>query len=671
MALNSTETTSTNSGHRSIVFLCGDKSWAHEYLSATYGDFKQIAVVSHDKPGMLPTPLQDGLYARIEKPNTMLGFTCKHAIVDCHHGFYPDAISAISGTIQAGGKLIVLCPALDAWPHQKDEFAAKRTSYGFDGTPSSPHTIKRFMDAATDAVFIEQWRNPHPKPALLDDTHNTTNENLPPWTPELDHTISIGRDQHHVTAEQKACYLNLSKLITGNDPYYAILQADRGRGKSHLLGLITRVLEEEPNIDNGIKYWITAPNKGSIKSLVNASGMTLNQFPFIAPEHIQQTVSDRDILIVDEAASLPLPLLMSWAQRIKTIIFATTTHGYEGTGKGFQIRFQQFLRSQTHSNHIHSLYLKQPIRYARNDPLESIIFNAFCLHNEPKGLAIEKIDPEQLRFKHLTQTEMAQQPALLEEVFSLLVQAHYQTRPSDLRDILDAPQLLTFGLFHEDTLTAVCLLALEGGFSDKDAHLIEAIHRGERRPKGHLAPQVLTLHMNQKQALRLRGARIVRIATLPHLRNQTIGSRLFNYVEADCIKNKLDYLASSYADTDDVRQFWAKNGAQLIRLGNKFDQSSGTRSGLVIKGLSKNGKTLAQHCTSFFAAQNQQHFGYDNLSDDEKTLITTFVTFTGSYEAIKDILSRCEDWQAEYGTRPFPKKASAEFRELVRRWMAY
>ncbi|WP_396586654.1 GNAT family N-acetyltransferase [Bermanella sp. R86510] len=671
MALNSTESTSTSSGHRSIVFLCGDKNWAYEYLSATYGDFKQIAVVSHDKPGMLPTPLQDGLYARIEKPNTMLGFTCRHAIADCHHGFYPDAISAISGTIQAGGKLIVLCPALDAWPHQKDEFAAKRTSYGFDGTPSSPHTIKRFMDAATDAVFIEQWRNPHPKPALLDDTHNTTNENLPPWTPELDHTISIGRDQHHVTAEQKACYLNLSKLITGNDPYYAILQADRGRGKSHLLGLITRVLEEEPNIDNGIKYWVTAPNKGSIKSLVDASGMTLNQFPFIAPEHIQQTVSDHDILIVDEAASLPLPLLMSWAQRIKTIIFATTTHGYEGTGKGFQIRFQQFLRSQTHSNHIHSLYLKQPIRYARNDPLESIIFNAFCLHNEPKGLAIEKIDPDQLRFKHLTQTEMAEQPALLEEVFSLLVQAHYQTRPSDLRDILDAPQFSTFALFSDSTIVAVCLMAAEGGLTDKDTKLIQAIHHGERRPKGHLVPQVLTLHMNQKQALKQNGARIVRIATLPHLRHQNLGSALLTQVETHCRQRQMDYLASSYANTQDVTHFWIKNGFKLVRLGNKFDQASGTRSGMVIKGLSQDGKALQHDAEAFRQAQNHNHKRHQDLTRDEKELIETFVAYTGSFEAIKDILSRCEDWQAEYGTRPFPKKASAEFRELVRRWMAY
>ncbi|EAT13501.1 tRNA(Met) cytidine acetyltransferase [Bermanella marisrubri] len=673
----------TASGHRSLLILAGDKSWAYALLSSIYDDFDSFAFITSEKPAKLPAPIQKAKYARIEKPNTMLGYTCSNVIVDCHDGFFPDAISAISGTIESGGIMFLLCPNLETWPQQKDAFAAKRTSFGLSATPKSERTIKRFLDIAQSELDQQHpliiGQDQIPKASISEGVFKQLPESKNHWSAQFDQNIMFENQQHPVTLGQAAAYVQLRSIIAGHPeralkdcpPEFAILQADRGRGKSHLLGLITEYLDSESKIDNGIKYWVTAPNKVSIQAMLKASQQELEDFPFLAPENVLVQTHADDILVVDEAASLPLPLLMAWAKYFKTIIFATTTHGYEGTGKGFQIRFQEFLLKQTTSNNIQHLSLTQPIRYAENDPLENVIFSAFALQSEPKGINLTNPDLDELSFKYLSQEDLATHSHLLDDVFALLTQAHYQTRPSDLRDILDASQFSTFALFHEDAVVAVCLIAREGGFKEKDTSVIEAIQTGERRPKGHLAPQVLTLHMNQKNALYLRGARIVRIATLPQLRNQKLGSILLSNIEQELNKESLDYLASSYADTEDVRAFWHKNDFQLIRLGNKFDQSSGTRSGLVIKGLSEQGKKLQNECVQFYAEQQNIHESFKTLSRNENELLSIFIQSTGSYEAVKDILSRCKNWKEFYGERAYPKKASAEFRQLVKRWTLF
>ena len=688
-------------GHRQIVILSGSLEWATALatslitLPENANPSKSLCTVTSKDSSLEKLISKLGKsssisIARPEKPNTLLGYENSHAIFDAHSGFNPDALCAISGTITAGGFLIVLTPDLDLWPKQEDAFAKKRLSFGYPQIANSPQTIKRFLDTAIPlgAIHINEqqsWQELKEHINTKTETRNsratTTTWKLPTEpTPEQKQVLDdISNDAQKLLIGQNNKNSDSNPVKLKQKKSFHIIQADRGRGKSHLLGLIACKLTSS-NIDNGIKPIITAPNKMSIQAVNNAlecnSTNKKNTTPLIymAPENVLSEGFDANILIVDEAASLPIPLLKQWTKHFEFIIFATTTHGYEGTGKGFQIRFLHFLNALKQTTRQHNL--STPIRYNYDDPTENTLFKTFCLDSEPSGLKLTSVDSHEIEQMEVSQTQLNSEPRLLEEVFSLLVQAHYQTRPSDLRDLLDAPGLRVFvsrqktvlGKLNTQAVLAACLVFDEGNLDPKNTDIVNAICEGKRRPKGHLTPQVLTLHMGQENALYLKSARIVRIATLPNLQRSNLGSCLLHFTEKTLSHDNYNYISSSYADTEDVRSFWLKNKFNLIRLGNKLDQSSGTHSGLVIKALSDSGQKLAANCLKFFNNQKNRTECFNDLSSTEKNLVRYFIDSTGSYEAIKDILSRNESWRRLYKAKPFPKKANSDFRGLVEKW---
>ncbi|BBI53234.1 hypothetical protein HORIV_56550 [Vreelandella olivaria] len=76
---------------------------------------------------------------------------------------------------------------------------------------------------------------------------------------------------------------------------------------------------------------------------------------------------------------------------------------------------------------------------------------------------------------------LAQQDALLEKLFGLLVQSHYRTSPNDLRQLLDGPGTQLRLIAQAGEPQAVLVTREEGGF---EAALAEQVARGERRPRG-------------------------------------------------------------------------------------------------------------------------------------------------------------------------------------------
>ena len=109
--------------------------------------------------------------------------------------------------------------------------------------------------------------------------------------------------------------------------------------------------------------YLTAPNKSAVHSVIEFSE---REIEFIAPDELALTLqtepefSQSAWLLVDEAAMIPLPLLQECSQYFQHIVFSTTIHSYEGTGRGFELKFKR----KIHRTFQH-FELKQPLTLAR------------------------------------------------------------------------------------------------------------------------------------------------------------------------------------------------------------------------------------------------------------------------------------------------------------------
>jgi tRNA(Met) cytidine acetyltransferase len=644
-------------GHRQVIIMSGHQDWAWAIIGPWLDQRTNNVLIGLDKPTCI-----DGVKTLLlspKKPSNLLGYECENVIFNAHQGLYPDALTAVAGTLVCGGIFFILCPDVDVWPNHEDGFAQNRLPHtqNSDAKANNFHMVTRLLNKTQQhniRILKEGMEEPTEPPRALSTL---------PWQPPTGLTTNQEQVLTHISTH----------LDTAS--FTHVITADRGRGKSHLLGNLINTLTNT-NIDNGIKYYLTAPNKASCHAIYKALSAhnAAHTITFIPPESVLATVKPNDVLFIDEAASIPINLLIKFSQSLNKLIMATTTHGYEGTGKGFQFRFLKHLqtRNSEHSTHLHTL--NTPIRYAPSDPLEHWLFDVFCLNSEPKGLALTKNKIQNPQFKPISQSQLHANDNLLQEVFGLLIQAHYQTRPSDLRDIIDALDFQLFGLFNtqpteQHTLLAVCLVSSEGPILNSDSNPLEStlqqdIYNGIRRPKGHLMPQVLAHHMGLIDALNLKGARIVRIATLPNLQQQNLGSLLIGHLCTQLKSQQYDYIGSSFADTTDVTGFWNKNTFTRIRTGTKLDSASGTHSALVMKGLSLKGITLEEVARKIALNVNTPIKSQSDLSDHERDQLQAFLNYSGSYENAKQLLGRFNNWES-----PFPKKASREFKQFVTSWL--
>ncbi|MEO0604376.1 MAG: hypothetical protein AAF211_23275, partial [Myxococcota bacterium] len=148
-----------------------------------------------------------------------------------------------------------------------------------------------------------------------------------------------------------------------------MLTARRGRGKSSALGLALRGFPG--------RVWLTALHARSVEEVLRfANEPDLTHRP---PDPL--LVSDEeppDLIVVDEAAALSVAWLQQLVERFPetSLWFATTTEGYEGTGRGFALRFGRWLVDR---RPLQRYVLDTPIRWAPDDPVEEALTDALLL----------------------------------------------------------------------------------------------------------------------------------------------------------------------------------------------------------------------------------------------------------------------------------------------------
>jgi len=547
----------------------------------------------------------------------LLGSDTDCLVIDAWSGLAPDMLGMASGTLRGGALLLLLTPPLDEWSTYNDPDYQRYSALRPDPYSMSGHFLQRtaslLASAERDSLaankpwlsIVKQSDNfdaPDDAPddasvnANASDKSSTTapsldNKNIEPFVPS--------REQMLVIDAVNKLSLQESGIV--------VLNADRGRGKSVALGLAAKCLLAQPHF----RIVVVAPLRIQVNHLFDALGdvadkpnitfMAIDQLIIASGNKDNDTNSEQpicDLLIVDEAAAIPLPILYQLFSIAPRLVFSSTLHGYEGSGKGFSLRFKEYLQAQ--DKPLRLLTLIEPMRWASGDPLETF-FNQLLILNTNSDAGVDPAADDEdhenrpdlsslsIRIRMVSNNELLANEKLLRELFTLLVEAHYQTRPSDLRQLLDVPYLHLWVAECSSSakVVGVLLAYKEGGFSNNHDELLEHIVSGKRRPQGNLLSQSLTNQTADTQWCRLKSLRVSRIAIAESYRRQGIASNLLKALELFAVSEGCDFWGSSFGFEPRLLSFWQSHQALPVHLGLHRDKASGLRNLMVVKPLTE------------------------------------------------------------------------------------
>lgn len=568
-------------GERRLVLIEGERD---QVLSCARGVLEKLA----PEQGLWVGENQRNPHSSLQplataKARQRLGTETPLVVWDGWQGNPPDALAAITGTIQAGGLWLWLMPPLGDWPDFPDP------DYARMGLPDSGHHpfMARMADVISDdgAVIRVSAGDDDPAPAVP--------------------AAAFGQQAFQVagTPDQEQAIEAVVRAGQGRRRRPLVITADRGRGKSAALGIAAvrllrggrnRIVVVSPRKDNVATLFRHAADQVGIDHhgqtrLQLEAGASLEWLPV---DELLASRPEAELVMVDEAAAIPAPLLKQILLGWPRVVFASTVHGYEGSGRGFNLRFQSVLDRET--PHWQSLTLDQPVRWSPLDPLEPLVNRLFLLDADAKGaeptgnLTVEDWQPGQA-----SEVELAR-------AFGLLVDAHYRTTPGDLRQWMDDSDAATVVARQGADIVGVLWATVEGGLAPE---LAQSVLRGERRLKGHLLPQSLANHGGDAEAATLRMLRVVRVAVHDQCRRQGIGRKLLERATQRASKMGLDAIGTSYGAAEELLPFWQCSGFATVRLGISREASSGEYAVQMLRGLSGRGVAVQQRLSARFAEQ--------------------------------------------------------------------
>ncbi|MCF7494368.1 GNAT family N-acetyltransferase [Vibrio sp. L5-1] len=626
--LHTLSQTAEHNQHRYGVVFSGDSGWQDATIQS-FLDASSAQTVFQ----MGGSPFLSVTHVPVKKGQQLLGRECQLLVCDFREQFDANSFSAALGALVGGGLLLVIPPKSDEYEEGFNSTFGKRWL--------ASNFAKLFSVSQDDEQLTQLYtRNPLPE--------------------ELTQPNLFDRFEQQKTAVEL-----VKKVVSGHRKRPLILTADRGRGKSSTLGIAAAELLVERH---GLNIIVTAPSVKAVEPVFAHASQRLGpcevisttnighqggSLRFVAPDELLQSKPDCDLLLVDEAAAIPIPILKSMVVSYHRMVFSTTVHGYEGSGRGFGIKFESWL--SVHRPGWKGFKLEQPIRWNNNDPLEAWLFDCFLLGNDASlsDSAIHELDNfsdktiNQLNLVELSKADCLANPHKLQRCFSLLVDAHYQTSPNDLMQFLNNPAIHLYAAWQQDECLG-CMLVTEEGGLDKD--LIAQIQIGKRRPQGHLAPVLLANQLGSTEAATSRCLRVMRIAV--STRHQGLGIGGWMLAKLSEQTSQADYLATSFGATSELISFWRDNDFVPVHIGHQRDQASGCHSVLMVKALTSNSQSWINQALSHF--ERSYCFlvsgslvsletemvrvllpkSVDTVSEFETQLVRNYVNGGNSYDAI-------------------------------------
>ncbi|XP_058459201.1 RNA cytidine acetyltransferase [Malaya genurostris] len=451
------------------------------------------------------------------------------------------------------------------------------------------------------------------------------------------------------------------------------LTAGRGRGKSAAMGLAisaavafgyVNIYVTSPSPENLVTLFefimrgfdvleyqehtdytiIRSTNPDFNKAIIrlNITRNNRQTIQYISPPDTH-LLNAADLLIIDEAAAIPLPLVKAMLGPY-LVFMASTINGYEGTGRSLSLKLLSQI--QKDSNAPPPIKLDESIRYRPHDPVESWLTSLLCLDATvvsnlnsgcptPDACELYYIDRDAL-FSYHRAAE-----AFLQRVVSICVASHYKNSPNDLQMMSDAPAHHLFCLLGPITrkdqlpeILVVVQVCLEGQISSQSVQ--NSLARG-MKSAGDLIPWNIAEQYGDRQFPKLSGARIVRIATHPNYQRMGYGKRALkllrkyyerNFTSLDCDSSEkeddngietiddeevdllkeiieprkkiptllkrlserrpehLDYLGASFGLTNDLLRFWKSQKFVPVYLSQKENDLTGEHTCIMIAPIS-------------------------------------------------------------------------------------
>jgi tRNA(Met) cytidine acetyltransferase len=548
-------------GHRRLVLLEGDREESLRWLQQC---LPELPVAPGVWVGPEKAPAIKGITTIPSKQaRRWLGQELNCVVWDGWQGNPPDGLAALAGTLTAGGLLFWLMPPLADWSTFEDPDYRR---VGLDAAKDHGFLVRLARVLADDSSVIRFQPGKTPSP--------------PPAEPQASSQgFRVG-----ATAEQTRLVDDIVKVGLGRRRRPLVITADRGRGKSAALGMAAAKLI----LEGRQQVVVTANQAAAAETLLQHAEPAVSEgkVRFLSFEDLLEQRPQAELIMVDEAASLPpyrlRQILLGWPR----VVFATTIHGYEGAGRGFSVRFRGVLDKET--PHWQQASLKAPIRWAESDPLEPLISRLFLLDAEAPAYSPESAGPKQAAIIERWYPGNASDEEL-QQCFGLLVDAHYRTTPADLRQWMDDPSAVSWRATMNGVVVGVLWGAVEGGLDDT---LANQVMLGQRRVRGHLLPQSLATHSGFAVAARQRLLRVVRVAVNAQTRLQGVGSALVRAAQDHARDVGLDALGTSFGGNSELVTFWQRNGLMPVRLGLTRESSSGELPLQMLRGTSEAGQRL-------------------------------------------------------------------------------
>lgn len=637
-----------NNRHRFMVILCS-KDLDERVMKLAKRVYKRYRKVSGNDDLLiagrsdflsLAEKYFNGKRVHYKDSPEVLGQTYGSLLIDFTQGFHPNDLGIIVETIKEGGIIIAISPPVEAWENLKSRWHEDLISEPYTVEDITARFFRRFMRRTLLSEGIIVFDADRRKVVK---EYEFTAKEVSREEISIPERIEIKRKLYKLCATQdqiRVLQVFERFFVRERERKAVVITADRGRGKTAVLGIVTPYIISRMQriLKRPVRVMVVAPSpqavqtyfKFLLKALVR-QGMTdyfvkesngmitvvnskYARVEYVVPRRAMMEKDWADVVIVDEAAGIDVPVLLKITEGMRYMVFSTTTHGYEGTGRGFSIRFLKRLE-RDETVEIVRVHMEEPIRYGKGDPIERWLYDVLLLDAQPAELDdgdVEAIKNGELEFRELDKDELMSDEKLLREFFGIYVLAHYRNRPSDLAILSDMPNHLPFVVTVNGKPVCSLHIAVEGRLDDET---IEKIREGYK-PKGQIIPDLMLKHYWSFEFPKMVGARVVRIATHPAVMDMGIGSyALFKILEW-AYKQNLDWVGSGFGVSPELLRFWAKNGFIPVHITPQRNEVSGEHTVIVLKALKHDVECYIDEINSEFVRRLIEYLA-DELRDLE------------------------------------------------------